>query len=166
MINNPFFTFISLALLLIGISFGAEIEYFWSGGVTDNSAVISFASDREAKIKMRLKGTEIFYKSLNPFQKWFGNKNSNKEIGNVLENITDHYFVLKKTSQMADNLALKHSINDYYVSLEIIEKRICRYFNLLLKEKKVTNYFKMGPIRKRRIVGKRVSLFKNCPHNP
>ena len=121
---------------------------------------------RRKKIKMRLKGTEFFYKSLNPFQKWFGNKNSDEEIGNVLENITDHYFVLKETSQMADNLALKHSINDYYVSLEIIEKRICNYFNLLLKEKKVTNYFKMGPIRKRRIVGKRVSLFKNCPHKP
>ena len=63
MIKNPFFTFISLALLLIGSSFGAEIEYFWSGGVTDNSAVISFASDREAKIKIQYSDNKNFRKN-------------------------------------------------------------------------------------------------------
>ena len=63
MIVHPFFTFILLALLLIDSSLGAEIEYFWSGGVTDNSAVISFASDREAKIKIQYSDNKNFRKN-------------------------------------------------------------------------------------------------------
>ena len=63
MIVHPFFTFILLALLLIDSSLGAEIEYFWSGGVTNNSAVISFASDREAKIKIQYSDNKNFKKN-------------------------------------------------------------------------------------------------------
>ena len=124
---------------------------------------------RREELKARLKGSEIFYKSLNlikkpfkAFKQWFGKKPSKEDVGNVLENITDHYFVLKKTAQMADNLALKYSLDDYNMSLKIIEKRICYYFELFLKEKRIKNYFNMGPIRKMRVVGKRTRLLKKC----
>ena len=92
---------------------------------------------------MRLRGSDVFYKSLNlvnkpyqSFKKLFSKKFSEKELGNVLENITDHYFVLKKTSQMADELALKYSSKDYKMSLEVIEKRDMYLFESFPQRKK------------------------------
>ena len=41
-----------IGLFLLNLIKADEIEYFWSGAVTPESAVISFATDKKAKIKI------------------------------------------------------------------------------------------------------------------
>ncbi|MEC7856085.1 MAG: alkaline phosphatase D family protein [Candidatus Neomarinimicrobiota bacterium] len=60
MIKNPFFTIILLAVLFIDKTTAAEIEYFWSGSITEEGATICVASDTEAKIKVQYSDNKNF----------------------------------------------------------------------------------------------------------
>jgi hypothetical protein len=124
--------------------------------------------ERREELRKRFKSSDLFYKAMNilkkpfrSFDKWFKNS-SDKKLGNILGNITDHHFVLRKTSLMADRLALRFSLKDYYASLNLLDKRMCSYFKLFLKEKGIDDYFRRGPLRKKWLVGKRASRFERC----
>ena len=52
-----------IGLFLLNIIKADEIEYFWSGAVTPESAVISFATDKKAKIKIQYSETKNFKKN-------------------------------------------------------------------------------------------------------
>ena len=60
MIKNLFFTIILLAMLFIDKTTAAEIEYFWSGSITEEGATICVASDTEAKIKVQYSDNKNF----------------------------------------------------------------------------------------------------------
>ena len=52
-----------IGLFLLNLIEADEIEYFWSGAVTPESAVISFATDKKAKIKIQYSESKNFKKT-------------------------------------------------------------------------------------------------------
>ena len=52
-----------IGLFLLNLIEADEIEYFWSGAVTPESAVISFATDKKAKIKIQYSESKNFKKN-------------------------------------------------------------------------------------------------------
>ena len=53
---------ISLSLLVLSLIKADEIEYYWSGAVTSKSVVISFATDKKARIKVQYSESKNFKK--------------------------------------------------------------------------------------------------------
>ena len=60
MINNKMITLIFFGVLICSNTFASEVEYFWSGGVTNKSAIVSVASDTKAKIKVQYSDSKNF----------------------------------------------------------------------------------------------------------
>ena len=56
-------TKVVIGLFLLNLIEADEIEYFWSGAVTPESAVISFATDKKAKIKIQYSESKNFKKN-------------------------------------------------------------------------------------------------------
>ena len=53
MANNLFLCFMFLLALSLNKASAAELEYYWSGAVTKKSAVVCFATDSDAKIRVQ-----------------------------------------------------------------------------------------------------------------
>ena len=53
---------IFLSLLLLSLIKAEEIEYYWPGAVIYESAVISFATDKKARIKVQYSESKNFKK--------------------------------------------------------------------------------------------------------
>jgi alkaline phosphatase D len=54
---------VAFSLFLFNFIKAGEIEYYWSGAVTSESAVISFATDKKAKIKIQYSDSKNFKKN-------------------------------------------------------------------------------------------------------
>ena len=63
MINNKMASFVFLGVLISSNIFASKVEYFWSGGVTSESAIVSVASDAKAKIKVQYSDNKNFKKN-------------------------------------------------------------------------------------------------------
>ena len=57
------FKLVVFSVLLLDFIKGGEIEYYWSGAVTSKSAVISFATDKKARIKIQYSESKNFKKN-------------------------------------------------------------------------------------------------------
>ena len=87
-----------IGLFLLNLIEADEIEYFWSGAVTPESAVISFATDKKAKIKIQYSESKNFKK----------NKRYTKAIS------TDekaHFFTKKQLANLKPNQTYYYRFN-------------------------------------------------------
>lgn len=53
---------LSFIIILTNLKFGQEIEYFWSGGIAENSATIAFATSEAANVKIQYSKNSNFNK--------------------------------------------------------------------------------------------------------
>ena len=52
MIKQGYLNFYFILFISYNLVSAAEIEYYWSGATTEKSAVVSFATDVDAKIRV------------------------------------------------------------------------------------------------------------------
>ena len=89
---------ISLSLLVLSLIKADEIEYYWSGAVTSKSAVISFATDKKARIKIQYSESKNFKK----------NKRYTKAIST---NEKSHYFAKEQLIKLKPNQTYYYRFN-------------------------------------------------------
>ena len=53
MIKQSYLNFYFILFISYNLVSAAEIEYYWSGATTEKSAVVSFATDADAKIRIQ-----------------------------------------------------------------------------------------------------------------
>ena len=60
MIKQSYLNFYFILFITHNLVSAAEIEYYWSGATTEKSAVVSFATDSDAKIRVQYSDNKNF----------------------------------------------------------------------------------------------------------
>ena len=60
MIKQSYLNFYFILFISYNLLSAAEIEYYWSGATTEKSAVVSFATDADAKIRVQYSDNKNF----------------------------------------------------------------------------------------------------------
>ena len=92
------FKLVVFSCLLLNFIKAGEIEYYWSGAVTSESAVISFATDKKARIKIQYSESKNFKK----------NKRYTKAIST---NEKSHYFAKEQLIKLKSNQTYYYRFN-------------------------------------------------------
>lgn len=92
------FKLVVFSCLLLNFIKAGEIEYYWSGAVTSESAVISFATDKKARIKIQYSESKNFKK----------NKRYTKAIST---NEKSHYFSKEQLENLKPNQTYYYRFN-------------------------------------------------------
>ena len=102
------------SLLLLNFIKAGEIEYYWSGAVTSESAVISFATDKKAKIKIQYSDSKNFKKNKRYTKITSIDEKSNFFAGEIMLNI-DHAFYYLIKLICGDPATAKHSGRIFFI---------------------------------------------------
>ena len=62
MVKYGYLSFYFIYFISYNLINATEVEYYWSGAVTPESAVISFATDEKARVKIQYSESENFKK--------------------------------------------------------------------------------------------------------
>ena len=94
------------SLFLLSLIKAGEIQYYWSGAVTSESAVISYATDKKAKIKIQYSDNKNFKKNKRYTKTTTIDEKSNffakEQLIKLKPNQTYYYSCLLYTSDAAD----------------------------------------------------------------